>query len=187
MRSVKIYHTVDDQGDPDYIENNVPFKSNSENCWAGVGYYFWENYIEHAHWWGKTHYKDNYVICGCTINIEERNCFDIYGNTAHLEYLEKLRDKLTLVVKKSTITLESIIEYASRHNLFPYTIVRMAEGNKSNLPQDSTNLLKIKNTRNPSFLVLKPKLVLFMRDPAKWDLSNLKIEFPDKYVEGYLG
>ncbi len=55
-----LYHTVEDDGNPDLIRANAPFlcKDTSEQleAWFGEGYYFWDTLIQLPHWWGKSHY-----------------------------------------------------------------------------------------------------------------------------------
>ncbi|WP_286812901.1 MULTISPECIES: hypothetical protein [unclassified Maribacter] len=187
MLKIKIYHTVQDANGPDYIEDNIPFKSKSENCWAGEGYYFWEKYIEHAHTWGKVHYNNKYVICGGTLEAKLETCFDLLGNTDHLQYLENMREEFLKASKNDSVTLENVVAYARLKGFFPFGIIRMAEQNKHKQQSNDVNLMKLKaSNTNPSHLALKPKIVIFIKDISKFNVSNLKIEYPDHYVQGYV-
>ena len=37
-----IYQTVEDRGNPDYVEQHGPFICTNKNAWLGEGYYFWD-------------------------------------------------------------------------------------------------------------------------------------------------
>ena len=56
-----IYQTVEDRGNPDYVEQHGPFICTNKNAWLGEGYYFWDTIIELAHWWGNLCYKDSRI------------------------------------------------------------------------------------------------------------------------------
>ena len=56
-----LYQTVEDRGNPKEILNNGPFQC-TRSPWLGNGYYFWDSFIELAHWWGRQGYHGQYVI-----------------------------------------------------------------------------------------------------------------------------
>jgi len=68
----KIYQTLEDRNNPDVVENQGPFLCNRKDVWLGIGYYFWDSFIENAHWWGKegARYK-NYFICESSFELNE--------------------------------------------------------------------------------------------------------------------
>ena len=61
LRLDNLLQTIDDQDNPDYVEEHGPFKSVTSH-WLGVGYYFWDSLMRRAHWWGDRHYGGNYMI-----------------------------------------------------------------------------------------------------------------------------
>jgi hypothetical protein len=73
-----IYQTLENRGNLDFIENNGPFICKRNNAWLGTGYYFWESFIENAHWWGKecNNYPNGYVICKAIYTENEEKCFN---------------------------------------------------------------------------------------------------------------
>lgn len=48
-----LFQAVKDLDNPDEIEQNGPFKCRREDAWLGEGYYFWDSFVELAHWWGR--------------------------------------------------------------------------------------------------------------------------------------
>ena len=90
MSEIKIlYQTLENRKNPEIIEKNGPFLCNWENTWLGDGYYFWDSFINNAHWWGKEarKYKDGYIICKSICDYNSIDCFDLVGNTEHLQLL----------------------------------------------------------------------------------------------------
>ncbi len=67
-----------------YLLTNAPFKScrSSENdtvCYPylGEGYYFWDNNLKSAEWWGKTHYNNSYSIIKIDLVLEGEDFLDL--------------------------------------------------------------------------------------------------------------
>ena len=53
MISTILYQTVDDRRNIKYVLENAPFKCTRNDAWLGEGYYFWDTFINFAHWWGE--------------------------------------------------------------------------------------------------------------------------------------
>ena len=47
----KIFQTLEDRNNPDEVESQGPFIC-TNNPWLGKGYYFWDTFLDLAHWWG---------------------------------------------------------------------------------------------------------------------------------------
>ena len=75
MKLRKAYQTLENRNNPDKIEEQGPFLCSHKNAWLGKGYYFWDSFIENAHWWGQkgARYKNGYVICESTFELDEDN------------------------------------------------------------------------------------------------------------------
>jgi len=63
LEITKIYQTLEERGNPDDIESYRPFICRSKTAWLAHDYYFWDSFIENAHWWGTKIDTDEYVIC----------------------------------------------------------------------------------------------------------------------------
>lgn len=57
MNDKTLYQTVEDRNNPSEIETEGPFLCVRNNAWLGRGYYFWDTFVELAHWWGNTIYQ----------------------------------------------------------------------------------------------------------------------------------
>lgn len=107
-------------------KNNPPF--------AGEGYYFWEDNIEAAQWWGLVHYerkKKAFRIfrIDLTLRYDNYSFFDIVGNRQHLNLLKKLIDKAKTKVDCTDWKLHNYIKYfrlleSRNKGMFPYKMIR---------------------------------------------------------------
>ena len=66
-------------------ENQIPHWSSDQNAWLGYGYYFWDASIDRAHWWGKSRYKNNYIICQSAYD-KNYHLFDFFDSNHRIEY-----------------------------------------------------------------------------------------------------
>lgn len=77
MATKIVYQTLEDrQTDLDKIESNGPYSCRWENSWLGNGYYFWDTFIDNAHWWGVEgrKYKNGYIICQAECDFNDTEC-----------------------------------------------------------------------------------------------------------------
>lgn len=88
---------------------SVPvFCSNANNSWLGKGYYFWEAFIEVAHWWGKTHYYGSYCIYEGDFNLTTPNGLDL-SRGEDIQLLRGVVNNLKERQIKRTITVAQAI------------------------------------------------------------------------------
>lgn len=71
-------------------ENQIPHWSSDKDAWLGYGYYFWDASIDRAHWWGKSCYKNNYMICKTSYD-KNFHLFDFFDSNHRREYSETRR------------------------------------------------------------------------------------------------
>lgn len=96
-----IYQTVEDRGNPDYVEQHGPFICTNKNAWLGEGYYFWDTIIELAHWWGNLCYKDSgYIISQSACDDKLEKVFDLVGRPEHLTEMKRCSE---IITEKGTI------------------------------------------------------------------------------------
>lgn len=115
-----IFHTAKYQGEPQEIINKVPFIATGEKQWLGEGYYFWESYIDNAHWWGDVHYNNSYIICKSLYESTKSNSINLIDNKEHLDIIENFqRILIKEKIATSQSTLGRIIMFARRKNLLP--------------------------------------------------------------------
>lgn len=105
MKKRNLYQAVKDKCNPDEIELKGPFECRRANAWLGKGYYFWESFIELAHWWGRESCDGKYVICLSHCDSSFPNTFDLYNSPEHLSIFRNLYKALVNEYPNKEITV----------------------------------------------------------------------------------
>lgn len=184
---VKLYQTLEDRDNPDDVENHGPFKCTRMGAWLGEGYYFWENYIDFAHLWGKNggYEATGYLICQADAKIDD-NCFDLYNNLLHREEFLKILELLkeSGIIKRETVLVGEVISFFKKKGKFKYNAIR-AEGNDTlqNKIEISSFIKRIKFTSNSrAYLELMPQIQICLLEKNALSLQNFSIVYPEKYA-----
>jgi hypothetical protein len=127
------YHTVEDRNNPEYIRENAPFIGTKPNQWLGIGCYFWDDNLKHAHNWGKNSYRKGYVICEAKISLQ--NVLDLHNNTKDQEYYKerveevkvylKYKRNIDVPISKAVAFLQKLNE--KKQGMFPYFGIRASD------------------------------------------------------------
>lgn len=188
MKTLTLYQTLKDK---DYlsVEENGPFTCRWENTWLGDGYYFWQEFIELAHWWGENHRNGEYIICQAECDFDER-CLDLVGN---MEHVRTFRDSLKIMQtrgKADTNTTVSRVlrfmqgEFAS----FNYEAIRVYGINSISPNQhkskDYSQRLAFEVDKQHYFDFLPAVQICFFTKTAL-NLRNYQIVYPVHYREDY--
>ncbi len=178
-----IYQTINDTQSPDKIEQNGPILCENKNAWLGRGYYFWESFIQNAHWWGSVHNNNSYIICQSCYEKDE-TCFDLIDNPTHLQLLQDIIEEMKRQgLFKPQTTVARVIEYLRKINIFDYCSTRAyAIGCKSER-SPYFNTIRFQNG-NLAYLDLNPpyQICFYTKKALK---SEYKIIYPEIYLEGY--
>ncbi len=118
----ELYQTIDNKGTPDSILRNGPIYC-ERDPWLGKGFYFWDTFIEVAHWWGHVRYKDNYIICSANIHVNQGECLDLHGNMQQLKYFKKCIREIEAKFGEQ-VTVSFVIEYLKYAAHFPFKVIR---------------------------------------------------------------
>lgn len=123
-----LYHTVENRNNKDYVEKNAPFMCNRKDAWLGSGYYFWETFVDHAHWWGRQVYHGSYYICKSGYKETQETVLDLHGDMTQLADFNKGYEMLCKESKKDDFTLPEVIEHMKRKlgDKFDFKAIRMA-------------------------------------------------------------
>lgn len=89
----KLFQTLEERNNPDEVESQGPFLC-TNNPWLGKGYYFWDTFLDLAHWWGKQVHNGNYIICQTSVEDNSEDILDLVGNTQHLIEFKEYADIL---------------------------------------------------------------------------------------------
>lgn len=130
-----IGHHTCRKGQKAYLEQHAPFKSCSKTegeTYLGDGYYFWDNNIGKAHWWGKTHYQNQgYNILEYDLNIEDDKFLDLVGSREDLIRFKRLFEKFKEKSPQKATISQCICFYrkmeARMPGTFPYIAIRVCD------------------------------------------------------------
>lgn len=125
MRKVVLHHTCKKDGGSKFVLQNAPFlakddKSAKKFQFLGSGFYFWEDDINQAHYWGQVRYgEDNYFIVQFVCNIDEDDLLDLDSKTGY-NILEKVKEKLLAFTntpnKQNNWTLSQWVNFLYKYN-----------------------------------------------------------------------
>lgn len=183
----KIYQTLEDRNNPDEVESQGPFPCNRKDAWLGSGYYFWDSFIQNAHWWGKEGAcYTSYLICESSFHLNEK-CFDLYDNPEHIKNFNDaiifLNEKGLYAKGKTTVA--RIIEFLKNSNPFPYEAIRAMGINSKSKQSEFSDKISF-NTSKPQYLDLTPAVQICFVKKNTSNRKNFKIVYPPEYCEDYV-
>ena len=173
-----IFQTLENRENPDHVEEFGPFLCNNKNAWLGKGYYFWDTFVENAHWWGKNNGSNNdYFICETHIDYNKELCLDLHGDTEKLLELGDIINEFKRQnLLRSNSTVVEIIRFLQKQNLFKYPSIRVSSQKFNN------DRFQVKfDKKNPSKFELKPLIQICVYDLKKVNLDSFKIVYPEEY------
>lgn len=191
MKVKVLYQTLKDKENPDYIEENAPFKCNWNNAWLGDGYYFWDTFIENAHWWGQVRHDKSYVICKAECDFSSDLCFDLVGDTEHMldfsNCIERLRTE-KLLNENTTVSrvLTFLKEKISGFNFEAIRVYGIKSISEHKQEYDQYRHRLIFELSKPQYLDYKPAIQLCLFKKKSLNLRNVKIEYPDEYNSDFI-
>ncbi|MFI3262096.1 MAG: hypothetical protein R3Y26_04205 [Rikenellaceae bacterium] len=165
---------------------NTPWWCKDEKAWLGCGYYFWEHYIDNAHWWGHLWYTRkglDYKIYKSSYTKNEFTCFDLIDNYKHKD---TLKDVIELTKKRNlydakTTTIGRIIAFMIEIGIFDFKATRMQHPSRSlnNKFSDSINI------DNKQRFDLTPQIQVCFYDMSLITDGGYSLIYPEQYPEGY--
>ncbi len=181
-----VFQTLENR-DVEKIELDGPFSCSWENTWLGDGYYFWDTFIENAHFWGKTarakKYKNGYVICEAKCDFNTHECLDLHGD---LEKLKDLKDLFDLYKSKSVgksskeITVKEFLALLKGEfpNEFTFTAIRV-NGIKSKSMQSEFTMNIFFEKDKQQYFEFNPAVQICFFNKNSMNLRDYKIVFPN--------
>lgn len=185
MQLKTIYQTLEDrETDLNELEELGPYPCNWENAWLGKGYYFWDSFIENAHWWGEEirKYPDGYIICQAECDFSDEECFDLVGNTSHLIQLHdayKLMKSKGLINKKTTVN-RVITFFKNNLENFDFTAIRVY-GIRSKSYHSRFSFTQVFEKNNVAYLDYKPPIQICFFTKKSMNLRSFRIVYPENY------
>ena len=173
-----IFQTVADRDNPDDVAAQGPFLCVNKP-WLGRGYYFWDNLMTRAHWWGKKHYNGQYIICQASANIDDDKYLDLAGNMEQLKYFEQCCSALRENYHQEHITVSLVIAKLIRSGIFPYQAIRVL----SESCGGDEKMLFVDYSK--SFLNFSPPMQICIFEKSR--IEDYHIVYPVKYMlEGFI-
>ena len=186
-----VYQTLEDRGNPDYVEQNGPFKCDRNNAWLGDGYYFWDSFIENAHWWGSegASYSNGYMICKSTYLLDEEKCFNLIDNAIHFKMYndtkQLMKDKG--LYKENSTTVARIIEHIKNTlKIFKYDGIRVYGINSKSFSSPYSNRTIFDKKHNTKYLDSLPAIQICFYTTKSLNLKGFKLIHPPEYTDDYL-
>lgn len=184
-----IFQTLENRDNPDLIERDGPFSCKWDNTWLGEGYYYWDTFIQIAHWWGNIRYNNKHIICQADCDFDTEKCFDLVGSTEHLCIFSDSLDKLKgrgLLTNKTTVA--RVLHHMRKTlKIFHYEAIRVYgidSVSKHKNPEFSYRIIFEHNRFQ--YLDYKPAIQICIYNKYGLNLKNYKIIFPDEYNSDYV-
>lgn len=175
-----VYQTLEDRNNPDDIECNGPFLCRRTDAWLGMGYYFWESFLNNAHWWGTHSYDGRYVICEAYYDENSEDCLDLVGNPDHInivhEALNQMQQRDIPITEKTT--LARVFEFLRRIGCFPFKATRLSVPKSKSVTSPFAERLPISNR---FVLDLNPPIQICFYKKDVLSLQGYKIIYPEEY------
>lgn len=165
-----VYHTARSGVDRDKILRQAPFCAidNSQfRQWLGTGFYFWEQFLPLAKWWGNVHYVrrgEHYIIFSTIFNCNDRYILDLVSNT------EQMNDIMTIVrelksrpeFEDTTFSAQFIINFITTKVNQTYKAIRVYGHDSCSTDKNITQNKFLFNDR--SYLNLCPEIQICVKD-----------------------
>lgn len=178
-----VHQTLEDRNNPDEIEDSGPFKMEIGNPFLGNGYYFWDDHIDLAHWWGRNHIKRDYVICEAQLEVDNTIFYDLVGSRQDMMHFKELIRTLKLEKLAIGQIIELLKEVNSRPDkkgIFPYKVIRAIDISHSSYEQEHYKFVKDRKGETN----LAPRIIICLIEKRTVPLSSYKIVYPNSYMRG---
>ena len=186
MKRKTIFQTLENRENPDDIENQGPFLC-TRKPWLGKGYYFWDTFIELAHWWGRQGYDGNYVICQSQIDYNPEDIFDLVGDTEQISEFRNYVKILKECYKGEFLTVDFVIEHMKRTmKSFTYSVIRANPIDTVKCDPELKALRLPFVFHNSAYLDMVPPIQLCIIDKKYIGKNNFRIIHPVEYCKDYV-
>lgn len=178
-----LYQTLEDRSNIDYVEENGPFICEREDAWLGIGYYYWDTFVDNAHLWGKKVYKKNnkdYIICLSKVNFNDENIYDLDNPNTLLEF-KIVEKKLSETYPNKNITVAMVLEQFKQSQEFTYKAIKTRAEKDMNTFKQKVPF----KVNSKAYLDTCPHIQVCVLDKTFIGKDNFKVIFPTEYSEDY--
>lgn len=183
---ITLFQTLDDRNNPEEVEEEGPFQARAATAWLGTGYYFWDTHIDLGHWWGKTVYGVDYIICRAFGELDD-SCFDLHGNGEHRMNFMEACDQIVKsnISSRENLLVPQVLNYIRKTTKFPYKAIRALA--MESISRNSENSYVVQTMRfrsgNRAFFDIKPPIQVCLIEKKALSLTNYKVVYPENYVD----
>ncbi len=186
-----VYQTLENRDtELNQLEENGPYSCKWENSWLGDGYYFWDTFIENAHWWGKEIrcYSSGYIICKAICDFNDIDCFDLVGNTEHLTMIDEAFGILKNEgLANSDTTVRRIIEFLKKNmKQFNYSAIRVLGFKVKNYKSQFSSNVFFERNNSSAYLDCKPPIQICFYRKKSLNLRDYHIVYPEESSLDYV-
>ena len=174
---------MEDRDNVDYVEANGPFLGNIRNRWLGKGYYYWDSFINSAHFWGMVsyvYYNKHYIIAKSELTLPPNQTLNLL-EPSDLQKLITWIEEYKQTFSTESTTIEKVLTHAQNimGATFPYIAIRA-------LFIDCINKKEYQNRislNGKAYLDLQPPIQVCIRDKTVIGKDNFKVIYPANYSD----
>lgn len=174
---------MEDRDNLDYIEANGPFLGNLRDRWLGPGFYYWDTFINSAHFWGWVSYKKfrkDYVIAKSEISLPPAQTLNLLEPTDLLKFKTWVSE-FENTFPQTNATIEKVIVHIQHimGDSFPYIAIRA-------LFNDCINKEEFQDRISPNgkaYIDLQPPIQVCIKDKSVVGENNFKVIYPTNYTD----
>lgn len=184
-----LYQTLEDRCNPEEVEQHGPYKCTRDDAWLGSGYYFWNHFIDLAHWWGRTAYPgSSYMICRQTGDIDGNpEILDLFADLVTIDAVRQYAQKMRELFSQEKLIVKTVLEHMKKTKVLDdYKAVRIEGHNSTNrdeLLRDQR--LKFKpGLGQYTYFDLVPPVQVCVYDKSVLN-DDFQVVYPDEYNVNY--
>lgn len=137
MKIADIYQTLENRQNEEAVLKNGPFfcserdshgkmKRGIQEPWLGEGYYFWDNRIDDARWWGEINYKTcGYIICKTQYDQHSPLLYDMVGDVKQFDEFVECAEFIKRQRKLKRVGFSTVIKALKKDSDFKYKAIRV--------------------------------------------------------------
>lgn len=174
------HHACSNEGGRAHILKNAPFISSipivgqkgKSFPFLGAGFYFWDNDLPQAKWWGQKQYPYNFVVLEAHLELTTTTCYDLVGNRNHMiDFQEKIKAFKAKFNKNWKIG--QLIELLKKEDIFNFESIRAQDY----LPSRKQNKQYFVDGKS-NFTDLEPSIIICVIRKDSSTLLSRKIIYP---------
>lgn len=178
------HHACNSEGGNKFLLENGPFRAvytphSSSRPFLGSGYYFWDDNIEMALYWGAVHYGGDFSILEAELNCPEEEMLDLVGSRGDIKYFREIikvfkaagfpRDDWE--IGKFIEFLKEIDSKGEGKGVFPYKIVRAVDNSRKESGRYRFPFVSTKR----NFTFLDPRIIICLFEKSDRYIQSISL------------